>query len=72
MAQRPRSKSSSNSQAPAETLTGHRPPRPEDGTARGPAFNIAESPLSWLRSRKDRDGQPLISDPQFISWKNVS
>ena len=27
----------------------------------GPALNEAESPLGWLRSRRDRHGEPLIS-----------
>jgi hypothetical protein len=27
--------------------------------------NETESPLGWLKSRKDRNGHPLISDPQY-------
>lgn len=30
-----------------------------------PASNRTESPLTWLRRRKDRAGAPLISDEQF-------
>jgi hypothetical protein len=30
-----------------------------------PAGNRSESPLTWLRRRKDRTGAPLISDEQF-------
>ncbi len=26
---------------------------------------IVEGPLAWLRQRKDRDGRPLITEPQF-------
>ena len=35
-----------------------------DGTRRPVLVNEAESPLGWLKSRKDGNGRPLISDPQ--------
>ncbi len=34
-------------------------------------FNEAESPLGWLRRRKDKDGQPLVSDAQFAAGERL-
>lgn len=64
-------KSSAKPSASADTLTSHRPPRPDTDRASAPTLNIAESPLSWLRSRKDRDGRPLISDLQFLAGERL-
>jgi hypothetical protein len=36
-----------------------------------PGFNDAESPLTWLRTRRDRNGQPLISDPQYLAGERL-
>ncbi len=36
-----------------------------------PGFNDAESPLSWLRSRKGRNGKPMISDIQFVAGERL-
>jgi hypothetical protein len=36
-----------------------------------PAFNDAESPLSWLRTRKDKAGQPLIGDAQYLAGERL-
>lgn len=36
-----------------------------------PGFNDAESPLSWLRSRRGRDGLSLISDEQFLAGEKL-
>jgi hypothetical protein len=36
-----------------------------------PAFNDAESPLSWLRSRRDGKGRPLISDVQYLAGERL-
>lgn len=36
-----------------------------------PGFNDAESPLSWLRTRKDKSGRPLISDQQYIAGERL-
>lgn len=52
-------------------LTPHRPARPEEGAAARPAFNDAESPLSWLRTRKDKAGRPLISDAQYLAGERL-
>jgi hypothetical protein len=65
-----RSHDSAASRIP-QSLTSHRPPRPEEGRAARPTLNIAESPLSWLRSRKDRDGRPMISDMQFLAGERL-
>ena len=52
-------------------LTSHRPPRPGEGAAAKPTFNDAESPLSWLMTRKDRSGQPLISTVQYLAGERL-
>jgi hypothetical protein len=39
---------------------------------RRPVFtNDGESPLGWLRSRKDRNGRPLISEDQFAAGERL-
>ena len=55
----------------SSTLSGHRAPRPADGPSAKPTVNDAESPLSWLRSRRAKDGQPLISDIQFLAGERL-
>ena len=47
--------------------SGPRPLKEIDGTRRPVLVNEAESPLGWLKSRKDRNGRPLISDTQYRS-----
>lgn len=42
---------------------------PPSGTT--PGFNAAESPLSWLRTRRDKAGLPLISDVQFLAGERL-
>lgn len=56
-----------------QTLTGHRPPRPRDegGPNGQPARNDAESPLAWLRARRGRTGEALISDSQFMAGEKL-
>jgi Domain of unknown function (DUF6456) len=56
--------------AAAQKMTAHRPPRPE-GEAALPAFNDAESPLAWLRSRTSKSGKPLIGDAQFLAGERL-
>lgn len=36
-----------------------------------PDFNLAESPLSWLRARKDKQGRPLVSAAQFLAGERL-
>jgi hypothetical protein len=36
-----------------------------------PAENPAESPLGWLRRRRDKDGNSLLSDPQFEAGERL-
>jgi hypothetical protein len=36
--------------------------REVEGVRRPVLVNDAESPLGWLKSRKDRNGRPLITD----------
>ena len=42
-----------------------------DGTRRKVVVNEAESPLGWLKSRKDRNGKPLISEPQYEAGERL-
>jgi hypothetical protein len=34
-------------------------------------FNDAESPIAWLRRRKDRDGEPMLSQVQFDAGERL-
>lgn len=53
----------------------HRLVRPSRGApkrrAAGPAVNEAESPLGWLRSRRDRNGDALISEAQYEAGERL-
>ena len=42
-----------------------------DGTQRPVVVNDAESPLGWLKSRKDRSGRPLITDDQYQAGERL-
>jgi hypothetical protein len=42
-----------------------------DGTQRPVLVNAAESPLGWLKSRKDMSGRPLISDHQYEAGERL-
>jgi hypothetical protein len=41
------------------------------GTRHPVLVNEVESPLGWLKSRKDRNGRPLISDPQYEAGERL-
>lgn len=57
-----------------ESSTGEtncqRPMRPA-AEASSVLFNDAESPLTWLRSRKNRAGRPLISEEQYLAGERL-
>lgn len=36
-----------------------------------PSFNDAESPLTWLRARRGKDGRPLLSDAQYLAGERL-
>lgn len=42
-----------------------------NGTRRPVLVNEAESPLGWLKSRKDRNGRPLIADHQYEAGERL-
>jgi len=42
-----------------------------DGVRRAATVNDGESPLGWLRSRKDRNGKTLIGDAQFEAGERL-
>ena len=48
-----------------------RPGRSQKRGATGPAVNEAESPLGWLRSRRDKQGEPLISEAQYNAGERL-
>jgi hypothetical protein len=45
--------------------------REVEGVRRAVLVNEAESPLGWLKSRKDRNGRPLLSDAQFAAGERL-
>jgi hypothetical protein len=42
-----------------------------NGAQRPVVVNDAESPLGWLKSRKDRSGRPLITDDQYQAGQRL-
>lgn len=73
MPKRPRLRQTSCGQppTPSASLGGHRPVRPAAGEQAIPAYNDAESPLAWLRSRRGKDGAPLITDVQYLAGEKL-
>ena len=69
----PRQKISPQSTSNPARMSDHRPPRPDESgsPAARPAFNDAESPLAWLRSRNDKAGKPLISTEQYLAGEKL-
>ena len=55
---------------PASRASSSRADRSQPPQSR-PQFNPEESPLAWLRSRRDKDGEPLISEPQFMAGERL-
>jgi len=45
--------------------------RDVEGARRSVLVNDGESPLGWLKSRKDRNGRPLIADHQFEAGERL-
>ena len=45
--------------------------RDVEGVRRHVTVNETESPLGWLRSRKDRNGRPLIADAQYAAGERL-
>jgi hypothetical protein len=43
---------------------------PADGSER-PAFNDVESPLAWLRARRDKAGRPLLAREQVLAGEKL-
>ena len=48
-----------------------RPERPARRGSPGPVVNEAESPLGWLRSRRDKAGEPLIGEAQYEAGERL-
>jgi hypothetical protein len=42
------------------------------GAVKSPAHALPDTPLAWLRRRKDKDGQPLITDAQFTAGERLA
>ena len=45
--------------------------REVNGAQRPVLVNEAESPLGWLKSRKDRNGRPLITEDQYQAGERL-
>ncbi len=63
-------------ETPAEPATALRPASDDNARAQPsatgpPKLNARESPLAWLHQRRNRDGQPLISQAQFDAGERL-
>lgn len=38
----------------------------------GSAHGMPGGPLAWLRQRRDRDGQPLVTEPQYLAGERLA
>ncbi|MGE0851375.1 MAG: DUF6456 domain-containing protein [Hyphomicrobiaceae bacterium] len=59
----------------ARRAPGRRPDpagRPVAGSAGGAPRAAQERPLAWLRRRKDKEGQPLVTEPQFAAGERLA
>ena len=43
----------------------------ENTSTATPLYNEAESPLTWLRARRGKDGKPLISEAQYLAGERL-
>jgi len=50
--------------------TRRNPVHPQEVNA-APTRNLAESPLAWLARRKDKDGQPMLTDAEFDAGEKL-
>jgi hypothetical protein len=57
--------------SPSKPAAARRPPLPPEDGSRLPVFNDAESPLAWLRSRRDKSGKPMLSREQFLAGERL-
>jgi hypothetical protein len=62
------SQSAAASQTRSQPREAVRTPR----GGRGHARTVPEGSLAWLRRRKDKDGQPLITEPQFAAGERLA
>jgi|GEM_PF-3153203 len=58
--------------SPAGRRTRARAPGAAPAAPAAPVRVVAEGSLAWLRSRKDRDGQPLISEAQHAAGERLA
>jgi len=62
----------SHSAAPSRPRARSGPDRLAASAGIAPIRVASEGSLAWLRRRKDKDGQPLITEPQFAAGERLS